>query len=473
MSSCSACGAELTPEARFCASCGTVGALHSPVPRVKHEDPSRTAQHDEIRGQSLAVEMSFLRWFKRHKAATIWAAILAIAAVLALTNQVRRDAGGHNGMSESLTRTDSNSKTESDSKPVHFPELRLSTSGRLPITLHSISLGMSVAEAIQAEPTFRNSWDGSEPDVRNPDSALQTKTSQGFTIELQFREGRLVLVSSKIGELSPADATEFQRNTLDQLGKPTLEHWVGYNATSWVWIDGNVGLSFENSPTDLTMPTVGSRRLELQIAVYPELLDLLSGIDSKAPLPMGMEYFRQFWGLVPENVIRRQMPSGLFGLELGMRPWQVREIFKGINISDGFGDGRESKGFYQQDPIDLNVFFWNGTLCAFCYTKYDVSAAAIEQMRSKLLEDLGTPTKTVTVKSAFPEQTGKLLTIDWEDQTRQAMFMLDSGSGRSSTGETLRTSLVGCLSDKRAQEEAKRAYTTVDFKPPPPVRSFF
>lgn len=160
-----------------------------------------------------------------------------------------------------------------------FPELHFSSSGRMPTKLHIFRLGMTVDEAMDQDPTITefgaDKGSESKPIANKRNTTLSRGISgSGFYETATFNAGRLIDISSSVSGISPEDASEFNQNTLQQLGTPDAHPSTGV----WVWIDGDVRIRYENRSGG--SPAAGSRTVSVEIAIYPEKIRGLTSAEN-------------------------------------------------------------------------------------------------------------------------------------------------------------------------------------------------
>jgi hypothetical protein len=291
-------------------------------------------------------------------------------------------------------------------------------------------------------------------------------------VDLCFNGGRLYRISERpssgvtekgyskgYAKMSPEDTAQFVRSTIAILGAPNLLPYTGFRKRNFVWIDGDVRAKLETEIHDDGRQGVG-----FDLLVFPKLgwgheTDDATGFSQAMTLINLKE-----WGEDHKPPILRPMPVGLFGLRLGMVPWQVREVFPETTISSSStSDNREMYGGFGNEQSNLQVHFWNGTLYSFCYMRFDVSPEEGANFRAKLFADLGTPSYYFKPNNAGEGNDA----IDWEDESRQLRIMLDLVDASKNPAaakmqdklpaseDKWRSSIVTCLWDKGVSEQEK------------------
>jgi len=289
------------------------------------------------------------------------------------------------------TASDNNTSTPSVvTSSTSFPALHLATSGRLPIKLRSFQLGMSVADALSTDSNLVNCQeDKNPPSTSDPDITLCPSihsAPEEFGNSLTFSRGRLVLVISGIGNISPEDAALFNRNALNQLGKPDVVVYAGPSKDSWVWIDGDVRIQYLNMPSG----TSGARSIEAQLAAYPEFLTTLDTANyDRIRKDDFVKLIKRGWGEESGQVILKPLPRGLRDLQLRMTPGEVRAALPGIVINTY--DDHRSQGKLDTPNAVTSVSFWDGMLSSFAVSRYDIPASQFPILRDNLIIELGTP----------------------------------------------------------------------------------
>jgi hypothetical protein len=337
----------------------------------------------------------------------------------------------------------------------NFPELHFSSSGKIPTKLHIFRLGMTVDEATDQDPTITelgaDKGSESKPIANKQNTTLSRGISgSGFYETATFNAGRLIDISSSVSGISPEDASEFNQNTLQQLGTPDVHP----STNVWVWIDGDVRIRYENQAGG--SPAEGSRTARLEIVIYP---DIIKGLTS-AENPSGYnEYVRHSWGEKIGDVVIKRLPTELSGLKLGMTPQQVRSVFPSIRIYSMM-NARRQQGQFQ----DVDVAFWDGLLGFFDRRWESVPDDQISQIRQRLMVELGTPSDFwFDTDAGFQDLT-------WEDDHTEIEYMF----GKTQSAGIAQVT-VDCW-DKRLQALSDAAYVEEwqqGFTPAPQSHSFF
>jgi hypothetical protein len=315
------------------------------------------------------------------------------------------------------TTSDSDTSTPSVvTSTTNFPALHFSSSGRLPVTLRSFQLGMSVADALSTDSNLVNCQeDKNPPSTSDPDIGLCSSihsAPEEFYNSLTFSRGRLVLVMSELSNISPEDAALCNDTVRNQLGKPDVVVYAGPSEDSWVWIDGDVRIQYVNRPSGIA----GARNVTAQLAAYPESLAALDTANHDlARKDEFVKLFKRGWGEDEGQVILKPLPTGLHDLQLRMTPGQVRAALPGIVINTY--DDHHSQGELDTANTDTFVSFWDGMLFSLAVSRYDVPASQFPTLRNNLIVELGTP-------SGESPGADMETTIDWEDSETQIEYRL-------------------------------------------------
>lgn len=336
----------------------------------------------------------------------------------------------------------------------NFPELHFSSSGKIPTKLHVFRLGMTVDEAMNEDPTITEL--GAEKSSESKPIANKRNTTlsrgipgSGFYETATFNAGRLIDISSSVSGISPEDASEFNQNTLQQLGTPDVHP----STDVWVWIDGDVRIRYENQAGG--SPAEGSRTARLEIVIYPEIINGLTSAEN----PSGYnEYVRHSWGEKTGDAVIKRLPTELSGLRLGMTPQQVRSVFPSIRIYSM--NAHQQQGDFQ----GVDVAFWDGLLGFFDRRWENVPHDQIDQIRQRLMVELGTPSDFWFDKNAGFQD------LTWEDDHTEIEYMFGKTQSEGIAQVTVlcRDKRLQALFDAAKVEEWKQEFT-----PAPESHSFF
>lgn len=348
----------------------------------------------------------------------------AIACVLALfffagsDDKKKQDKEG----GESAAASGRASPTSSPaSAPVNFPALHFASSGRLPTSLHRFRLGMTLAQAIADDPSLKDrrtqNDPGSPSPLLDPDAVLSTEGfSAGFYDEAGFSHGALIDISSDVYGIRPDDASQFDQDMLNQLGKPDAKVYAGPSEEVWVWIDGDVRIRYENRLGGTGESAIaGARTLTLAMAIYPAVIKETqnSVADSAADRDSNLEMEKNFWGEDAGREILKHLPAGLSDVRLRMTPLELRSSFPGIEFTRPYSspEHREEVRELKSANVVTDMNLWDGLVCTI-YRRWDhLSANQISDWRRRLTEDLGTP----SLRSETPSK--ELWSYTWEDGT--------------------------------------------------------
>lgn len=432
---CLRCGAEIGEDVRSCPNC----ALPAAPPLFRYVDGAQEEGKKKV-GMVLAVGA----------AAGLLVMVLALAGV---GRKLAIDA--NSGAAPDKAAPGSTQPVG----PVNFPELHFASSGKLPNKLHIFQIGMTVADAISADPTLKDQrltgQPGSPQPASDPNALLCCgDSSSGFTETADFTGGRLVDALSVVSGISSEDASDFDRNTIRQLGNPDIKVLGGPSAVIWVWVDGDLRIRYENRPDDAP---IGSREVTLEMAVYPLVINIGSRAAQNSPW---IGTLRRHWGDTSEKVVVKALPIELSGLRLRMTPWQVRSALPGLNLVRI--DEHQQQGEVDVPGSTTQVAFWNGELSSFSKIREDVPADQVPGLRQHLIDDLGTPSNDGADR--------EFETLTWEDNRTIIDYLFSAGKSAN-----LRTVQVS-YRDKQLQalynaEQAARHPR--EFNPAPVEHSFF
>ena len=278
--------------------------------------------------------------------------------------------------------------------PTEGPPLALSTSGRLLKGLHGLELNMTMKDAILMMPHFDEKTSG----------LLYERNSDGFEVHVFFNQGRVFLVYSSIESITTEDADSFYKDTIAKLGEPdvALVHW-GKEEKEWIWIDGDLRVRFTDTASGDLGHHFHFRRVTLEIVNFPiYIADLQRHHHSSTDINGVLVH----WGAVA--AVYKQLPTSFdSGVRLGMTPFEVRSLVKGIEIS--MLDDRVGIGVIRNNDKTSFAMFLDNHLYSICIysgeRRSDLSA-----LREELVSQYGTPTN-----SGFLELLPTGLGLTWQD----------------------------------------------------------
>jgi hypothetical protein len=445
---CKRCGSELTENGQFCPQCGYSAAITTAAPtqvKSKLDDESRRRKNQQK--------------VKVYLGAIFVVFILAVFFIARSSDTNKTDNGD---------AVDTSSDRDASAPSVatlttNFPALHFTSSGRLPIKIGSFQLGITVADALSIDSNLENcNKDKKPPSTSDPNVALcpsSYSVSDGFYNTLTFSRGRLELIGSDLAKVSPEDAAQFDRNTLNQLGKPDVVVNDGPSIEHWVWIDGDVRIQYVNN--HYWSESEGAHSITMQLVIYPEFLTPLDkpnydGIRKDDFLKL----VKRGWGDDMGQVIVKPLPTGLPNLQLRMTPWQVRAALPGIVINTNAE--HQAHGELDTANVVTSVTFWDGMLSGFTVIRYDIPATQFPKLRNDLIEELGTPS------GGWPGT--DVETIYWENNDIRIDYMLAAKVGNDG-----RPQVTEGFSDKRlgTLQEAAMSTQPPKYNPVPAGHSFF
>lgn len=434
---CKQCGAELCKGTQSCSACRTLAASDPPTPPLFHGivDPEEKLDR---------------RLFVMALMAGAIACLLLLFFLLGSDDKKNHD--NLNGPDKS----NSAPSAASTNAPSTSPSLHFNCSGRLPITLHGLRVGVTVEEAMNEDPTITalgaDKGSESRPATKSQNGLFTRGNSDsGFYEVANFQAGKLIDILSTVSGLSPEDASEFNQNTLQQLGPPDVRVYAGPSTDVWVWIDGDVRIRYTNGAGGSPIP--GSRMVSAEIAVYPEIIKGETSADNASGWS---GYIRHWWGDKTGDVVTKQLPTELSGLKLRMTPQQVRSALPGIELFRT--NAHRQQGNFQ----GVDVVFWDGLLDFFDRNWDNVPDDQTAQIRQRLMGELGTPSED----ARFSEDAE---TLTWEDGHTKIVYIF--GVSRSGT----RGVTVMCWDERlqAASDAADAEEHPPQFKPAPDAHSFF
>lgn len=367
--------------------------------------------------------------------------------------QIDTDRSGASSVSTDNPSASSNS----------YPESHVNSSGTLPSGLHNFRLGMSVADAVAADPGLRDE-NNEPPSVSNRRAQPYTHTADGCFDMLSFSEGRLVLIISDLNNVSPDDSAAFNHNTVDHLGRPKVVINAGSSTDEWVWIDGDIRISYRNAADG-----IGSRKLSIQIADYPLLLrDIAQQSEENFKLESKSETLRLLkhdFGDETANSVIRALPTGFDDIKLKMTRSQLLSSVPEIQIKDY--TERESRATVKTDKIDTDVFFWDDQIESLCRKWYDLPTDQAPKLHSRIMKELGNPTSWLAAIN--------MESIDWDDGITRITYMEGASFAGSGFGKVGRTGVEECFSNvelSSAHEKDQLSRHPPSFKSVPVSKSF-
>jgi len=349
---------------------------------------------------------------------------------------------------------------------VSFPPLHFASSGRLPVKLHGLKLGMSAAEALAWNSDLKDMRAGSDPGspsiLSDPSAILCCGGPVGFDDSAGLSHGRIISVGSEVHGISPEDALRFNKDTLSQLGKPDREVYAGPSSIAWVWIDGDVRIRYDNAPAELVdfgrVPP-GARNVQLELEVYSDRVEPVQN-QSRSERDYNASYWKHYWGEDAGHEIIKPLPAGLPDVKLRMTPWQLRSALPGIELKHQ-SEHREQGGV-DSPNVHTDVAIWDGLVSFVSRSWEKMPADQIPEFRRRLIEEYGTPSEELPPTDGYEE-------ITWEDGQTKIWYMF-------STIKSGSQEVQGWYTDKllHSQEEASdSANHPSEFKPAPDAHSFF
>jgi hypothetical protein len=387
---------------------------------------------------------SLTEFANRHPVVSVVATLVIVFSVIAFLGSLS-DNSSSSAPRTGVTAATGEIPNNQNVNP-NFPPLRYSSSRSLPAKLHWFQLGMSVSDALAHDSKIEY-FDSSKgkPSPSDANAQLDDKLPEGFSVSMSFRHGRLVWIMSEVGDISPDDAQLFDRDTLSQLGPPSVNVYQGSDRTTWVWVDGDVRLQYTNRPEGLSNHGLGGPRIvSLEMCVYPEM-------HQKDPL------IARGWGDATEPVVLKRLTDGIGGLRLRTAPWQVRQAVPGIDItavSEQKAGGEFTNGDYR-----VTVEFWEGHLMSFCEYWSNQRSQHYLSVRDHSLQLWGTPARGFS--------TADLENIVWDDG--HTMIDYDCVKGTGNAGALFSR----CFIDLELAQLADTTERPAQFKPAPSTKSFF
>ena len=326
---------------------------------------------------------------------------------------------------------------------------------------------MSISEALKLNANVER-WDSSNKlkpgdDPRDLERArFAVEMPDGFFCDLIFDEGRLTEVFSEMGDISPSDASEFDRNTKLQLG-PTFKKLPEKNTSQndWVWVDGDVRARYTNR-----RHIGGGRIVELKLIAYPNAIrdwkkgPLMPGSNAWSS-EVNLEQYRRDWG--DGELIENSLPATLGGLRLRMQPWEVRAQVPGIEIkstseSNAVAEGRDAAG----NKVKL-VFVDN--LLEGVDLEAELPSQEFQPMREVLIARYGTPQEAAYATT---------MSMSWNDEKAGFWIHLEMHEGKLlETSHLFDRDLDRRRTTLRDREGQLSGQSQPHYRKRPAVKSFF
>jgi len=444
---CEQCGTELDEGAQSCSTCGVSAASVSKplalfqVVTQANEKPNRKLRMALVVG--VIVCLFGLIFFVR-------------------SGDKKNDDKAHGSAIASDAATSTSKPTPA---PVSFPALHFTTSGRLPIMLHRLRLGMSAAEALTEDSSLKGFGTDKSP-LSDPGASLCCGSfPQGFDDSASLSHGRIISVVSDVRGISREDALRFNKDTLGQLGKPDVEVYAGSSTTVWVWIDGDVRIRYQNAADGRL---ADKRDVSLEMAVYPELIKTFQNLGGNRTFYGDTEAAaeKHKWGEDAGQDTIKQLPSGPSDVKFQMTPSQLRSALPGIELRRAYPDPeRRQTGELDTPNVTTDVSLWDGLVCTVSKGWNDVPADQIPEMRRHLIDEFGTPSDRLPVK--------EMESITWEDDHTKIEYLF---TARVEKGGRSFVQVMAWYRDKRPDAlyyESADSASPSESKPSPELHSFF
>lgn len=263
----------------------------------------------------------------------------------------------------------------------NFPPLRIESSGRLPQQAQGLSLGMSVAQALSSEANLQPFSRDEKIDPVAPQVGLFGRTARGFDNMLLFEHGSLVHIDFGLTNISPADTAALLEDTLAQLGPPTKTIWNFPETSQLLWIDGDVRISYSDQASG------SARQPRLEIVDWPVYRRTL--LSARDELVRHQEMVQ--WG--EETFAPKSLPREFAGVQLGMRPWQMRAALgsSGLERSALCDAGCQCwiKNLRGSQSIDLTL--WQDQVITIHEELDNIKAGDIPRIENQWLDRYGMP----------------------------------------------------------------------------------
>jgi hypothetical protein len=241
--------------------------------------------------------------------------------------------------SESPTKVDSNSlETQvSGNIEAHAAPLPIKSSGRLPMELQGLTVGVTYDEAIAVYPVLRQGGPKDDTELRGGPKP------GGLAHRVYISHGRAIMVGSYLEKLRPSEASEFQNDVLLRLGKPDSDFRADPGVTNWVWIDGDLRVTFRSDSAIRCPPD--ARNISLELAYWPSYHSKPKSYTGTSEFLRRAAALSRDWesGISGEATSPVQptkgLPRELAGVQLGIESSLASNVYSGMKIQDGGREG--------------------------------------------------------------------------------------------------------------------------------------
>jgi hypothetical protein len=280
--------------------------------------------------------------------------------------------------------------------PVSEPEpLQFHSSGRLPITIRGLTLGMTISEVFAKHPELEN-LDNSKPiDLSSRDgvSLWHSVGAGNLGVFAYLNGGRLYSIETYIDRLSPADAQSFQNDTLDQLGQPDAVVKHSDEEMLLVWVDGDVRIQFRNWSLGPYCRSQ-TRCMRLTVTVWPAQVRAFLSANprfGKKVRDFDLKLMRTKWAdFTLPAIVMNPLPESLAGVRLRMEPWEVRAAAPGIEL--GSTSPEIIKGVLKYgDSSSLETHMWRGRVANVWLMQRALSVEEWYAYQSSIEHSFGPP----------------------------------------------------------------------------------
>jgi hypothetical protein len=233
---------------------------------------------------------------------------------------------------------------------------------------------MSLREALNTDPHLMDQTRGLKPDAETISASMESKSRPRFFTYVGFHKGRLYEVYSSVSNLRQESAGEFTRNVFRQLGKPdgTLLLKNDYRRKCWVWIDGDVRISYEErrflcSPSD-------EFEVVMQLVMYPVYINQIA-----QPL---VPYAEADWGARPYPTFHTAYPldHSLAGITLGMTSDEVATVLasSSVRYSPPASNYGLATAFFDNGN-EVRIRLSKGRVIEIHEDRFDISSAQLKR----------------------------------------------------------------------------------------------
>jgi len=317
------------------------------------------------------------------------------------------------------------------SRRAEIPPLNFNSASGLVHPIQVFRLGMSLPDALRADPQLRNWYPDAPASPTKLDCQLTTASWLPFHDTLEFSHGRLVWLESSVDNVDPAEAREFEANLILTLGRPTRQLYAGPDEKILVWISGDVRVRYEDArwggPTEDASPP--ARALTLDFAAYAAWISYIESPQEPSPHKADfVAYERRTWGDGPLVSPSAALPRSVESFALGMTPEQSSAMFPSGQVS---GNTHES---VVTIPDAWEIHFWDDRAYSIVRRWSNIGdwRSEFPAMRKQLIRQFGPPLPEFAYGPGMS-------VMQWDNASTEMEYRLVSGTGPSDPSSIMLT----------------------------------